>query len=68
MRERVRGLLLKEKEKRDRLKELQIAYNFPGFAALVKDLKPAKADKVKAPVVAEVKKPVVAEVKKQEKK
>jgi hypothetical protein len=28
---RVEGLLAKEKEKRDRLKELSIEYTFPGF-------------------------------------
>ena len=32
---RVEGLLQKEKERRDRLKELEIDYDFPGFAALV---------------------------------
>ncbi len=32
---RVEGLLQKEKERRDRLKELEIAYDFPGFSALV---------------------------------
>lgn len=33
---RVEGLLQKEKERRDRFKELEIDYDFPGFAALVK--------------------------------
>ena len=32
---RVKGLLAKEKEKRVRLKELGIKYDFPGYAALV---------------------------------
>ena len=32
---RVTGLLAKEKEKRQRLKELGISYDFPGYAALV---------------------------------
>ena len=48
---RVEGLLAKEKEKRDRLKELQIDYDFPGFKALVDAAKPvakaAKAESVK---------------------
>lgn len=30
---RVKGLLEKEKEKRDRLKELGIKYEFPGFVS-----------------------------------
>ena len=33
--ERVKGLLQKEKEKRIRLKELGIDYEFPGYQALV---------------------------------
>ena len=33
---RVAGLLQKEKERRDRLKELGIEYDWPGYAALVK--------------------------------
>ena len=33
--ERVKGLLQKEKEKRIRLKELGIEYEFPGYQALV---------------------------------
>ena len=33
--ERVEGLLAKEKEKRNRLKELGIGYEFPGYTALV---------------------------------
>ena len=32
---RIVGLLQKEKERRDRLKELSIDYDFPGFSALV---------------------------------
>ena len=44
---RVEGLLQKEKEKRDRLKELQIEYEFPGFKALIDAAKPA-APKAKA--------------------
>lgn len=32
---RVVGLLQKEKERRDRFKELEIDYEFPGFSALV---------------------------------
>ena len=35
MKGRVEGLLQKEKEKRDRLKELMIDYTFPGYKALV---------------------------------
>ena len=46
---RVEGLLQKERERRDRLKELEIVYDFPGFSALV--VKPKKA-----PAVKEVKK------------
>ena len=33
--DRVKGLLEKEKEKRTRLKELGIEYDFPGYSALV---------------------------------
>jgi len=45
---RVDGLLQKEKERRDRFKELEIDYEFPGFKALVGEKKKsAKA----APVV-----------------
>ena len=40
-RARVNGLLAKEKEKRDRLKELEIDYKFPGYAACVESVKPA---------------------------
>lgn len=36
---RVEGLLQKEKERRDRLKELEIDYTFPGFSALVAQAK-----------------------------
>ena len=32
---RVKGLLQKEKEKRDRLKELGIKYDFPGYVRFV---------------------------------
>jgi hypothetical protein len=35
MKARVEGLLQKEKEKRDRLKELMIDYSFPGYKSLV---------------------------------
>ena len=45
---RVEGLLQKEKERRDRLKELEIEYDFPGFAALVKSKKKAAVPAVKA--------------------
>ena len=41
MMERVKGLLQKEKERRDRLKELQIDYEFPGYQAIVDAKKPA---------------------------
>ena len=50
---RVNGLLNKEKEKRDRLKELEIDYKFPGYAACVEKVagkKPTKA--AAAPVAA----------------
>lgn len=40
---RVQGLLQKEKERRDRLKELSIDYDFPGFQALIDAKKPAAA-------------------------
>ena len=40
------GLLQKEKEKRNRLKELQIDYEFPGFKALVDAAKPAEVKAV----------------------
>ena len=48
---RITGLLQKEKEKRDRLKELEMDYTFPGYKAIVdtyasankKAAKPAKA-------------------------
>ena len=40
---RVEGLLQKEKERRDRLKELEIDYDFPGFAALLVKQKKEKA-------------------------
>ena len=53
---RVEGLLQKEKEKRDRLKELQIDYEFPGFKALVDAAKPAAAPKAKAEAKGEGKK------------
>lgn len=42
---RVAGLLQKEKEKRDRLKELGIEFEFPGFQGLVDGLKEAPAKK-----------------------
>lgn len=38
---RVTGLLEKEKEKRIRLKELQIEYDFPGYQAIVDEVKTA---------------------------
>ena len=46
---RVKGLLEKEKEKRDRLKELEIDYKFPGYAACVATVskEPSKPSKVK---------------------
>ena len=48
---RVEGLLAKEKEKRDRLKELSIDYTFPGYQALAdafsKTLPAKKATKEK---------------------
>ena len=36
---RVQGLLQKEKERRDRLKELEIDYQFPGYRGIVDDFK-----------------------------
>lgn len=39
---RVAGLLQKEKERRDRFKELEIVYDFPGFSALVGPMGKAK--------------------------
>ena len=46
---RVEGLLQKEKEKRDRLKELQIEYTFGGYQAVVDDYAAKqKADSKKA--------------------
>ena len=45
---RVEGLLQKEKERRDRLKELEIEYDFPGFAALVNRQKKAVVPAVQA--------------------
>ena len=56
---RVNGLLQKEKEKRDRLKELEIAYDFPGFTALVNDFK-AKNKVVESKPKAKKAAPVVA--------
>lgn len=35
MKARIEGLLQKEKEKRDRLKELEIDYKFPGYKDIV---------------------------------
>ena len=51
---RVQGLLQKEKERRDRLKELGIEYDFPGFSAIVTQTKPKKEAQKPAvvPVVA----------------
>lgn len=45
---RVEGLLQKEKEKRDRLKELEISYAFPGYKAIVDDFTKANAKKAPA--------------------
>ena len=59
---RVTGLLQKEKEKRDRLKELQIDYSFPGYKALVSATS-TKDNKKSVKKEAEVSKPAV-EVKK----
>ena len=42
---RVLGLLQKEKEKRDRLKELEIDYSFPGYQALYDAHKAANSKK-----------------------
>ena len=56
---RVEGLLQKEKERRDRFKECEIDYEFPGFSALVSLPKKAAVK----PAVKEVK-----EAPKQEKK
>lgn len=39
--DRVKGLLEKEKEKRIRIKELGIEYEFPGYQAIVDAAKPA---------------------------
>ena len=47
---RITGLLQKEKEKRDRLKELEIDYTFPGYKAIV-DEYVSKNKKVKEPAV-----------------
>lgn len=57
---RVGGLLEKEKEKRTRLKELGIEYDFPGFQAIVDAAAPGKStkSKSKAPKVEEVEKEV----------
>ena len=50
MKARVEGLLQKEKEKRDRLKELMIDYSFPGYKALVETSKSSKkTQKVEEP-------------------
>ena len=48
---RVSGLLNKEKEKRDRLKELEIDYKFPGYAACVGSVVAGKKS-TKAPAAA----------------
>jgi len=45
---RVQGLLEKEKEKRDRFKELGIEYDFPGYSALVSVEKKEKKVEKKA--------------------
>ena len=56
------GLLEKEKERRNRLKELEISYDYPGYAALVGSAKPAP--KTKQPA-AKAEKVVKKEVKKE---
>lgn len=43
--DRIKGLLEKEKEKRMRIKELGIEYEFPGYSAIVEKAGPAKASK-----------------------
>ena len=42
---RVAGLLGKEKERRIRLKELSIDYEFPGYQAIIDQASPAKSTK-----------------------
>ena len=67
---RVEGLLQKEKEKRDRLKELQIDYEFPGFKALVDAAKPAapKAKVEAKPVASKAKSEAKPDAKKKTRK
>lgn len=69
---RVSGLLEKEKEKRDRLKELGIQYDFPGYKAIVSILKKSekKIEKVekKQEVVLKKEEKKPESVKKEEKK
>ena len=45
MADRVTGLLAKEKEKRIRIKELQIDYEFPGFQGIIDEAKSHKTAK-----------------------
>lgn len=61
---RVEGLLQKEKERRDRLKELQIDYDFPGFAALVKKPKKAAVPEPVKPAAVEPKTKAIKKAKK----
>lgn len=49
---RVAGLLQKEKERRDRFKELEIDYDFPGFSALVTKTNNKKSEAKAVPAVA----------------
>lgn len=50
---KVKGLLQKEVEKRRRLKELGIDFDFPGYAAIVNELKGTVLKTAKEVVVAE---------------
>lgn len=52
---RVKGLLEKEKEKRVRLRELGIEYEFPGYTKIVEDVKKAIHEQAKEEVKAEKK-------------
>ena len=56
---RVTGLLQKEKEKRTRLKELGIEYEFPGYQAIVDGLgkKTGKVDKKRKDSAESIEKP-----------
>lgn len=53
---KVNGLLEKETDKRRRLKELGIEYDFPGYAAIVQGVKDQLMKEAKAQVVQEQKK------------